>query len=206
MHHAEQYEHILLATSGVECAVVIQDVDELEIVLLARGEIVGVVRRCDLDGSCSEAHVHELRVCDDRHAASNNRMDQELAVECFVPDDNTLLLQVFMSTNKDIMCTEGLSVDRKKHIALELGSADSLRREYSVYVCIRCQVLTSVRDTLGRQGEQQQRYLPAWSQDVWSRLQSPRQSPPPCTPTPRTYRSRSSSPIRAQTASQASPK
>jgi hypothetical protein len=49
----------------VDAAVVVKDAAELEAVALARGEVIGVVGRGDLDRSGPESHVDELGVGDD---------------------------------------------------------------------------------------------------------------------------------------------
>lgn len=42
----------------VECALGVEDVDELQVVALAAVVVVGVVRRRDLDRTRAERHVH----------------------------------------------------------------------------------------------------------------------------------------------------
>ena len=54
-----------LATCCIDVALIGQDVQELQIVPLAGGKIVGVMCRRDLDSSRSERHVYQLCVCDD---------------------------------------------------------------------------------------------------------------------------------------------
>ena len=54
---------------GVDLAIIIQDVDELQVVAFASGKVIGVMRRSDLDSPSAEAHVHQLGVLDDWHLA-----------------------------------------------------------------------------------------------------------------------------------------
>ena len=74
-----------LAAKGIDGAVVLQDVDEVQVVALARSKIVGVVGRRDLHGSCSKAHVHQLGVLDDGHLTPIQGMHHKLAVQVLVP-------------------------------------------------------------------------------------------------------------------------
>lgn len=76
---------VLVSAGSVEGAVVVEDVDELEIVLLTRDEIVWVVGGSDLDGSGPEVHVDQLGVEDDGHAPPREGMHQKLAVIRLVP-------------------------------------------------------------------------------------------------------------------------
>lgn len=74
-----------LAPMGVDPAIVVQDVDALQVVALASGVVIGIVGRGDLDCSSAEAHVHQLGVLDDGHLATFQRMHHELAMQVLVP-------------------------------------------------------------------------------------------------------------------------
>jgi hypothetical protein len=76
-HHAAE----LLAAVVVDAAVLGDDGDEGEAVLLAADEVVGVVGRGDLDGAGPEGHVDEVRVGDDGDEAVAEGVDEHLAVE-----------------------------------------------------------------------------------------------------------------------------
>mmetsp|Transcript_61166 Transcript_61166/g.98962 ORF Transcript_61166/g.98962 Transcript_61166/m.98962 type:complete len:611 (-) Transcript_61166:740-2572(-) len=72
---------VLFAARCVERAVVVEDVDEFELVLLTRHKIVGVVRGRHLDSARSKVHVDQLRVQDDGHLPARHRVDEHFAVE-----------------------------------------------------------------------------------------------------------------------------
>lgn len=88
----------LLAASRVERAIVVQNVDEFQVVPLARQKIVGVVSRCDLDDASPEIHVHELCVEDDGQAAADDGVDEELAVEALVSERGRLNISFIRSS------------------------------------------------------------------------------------------------------------
>ena len=54
---------------GIDPAIIIQNVDALQIMALAGGEVIGVVSRRDLHRASAKAHVHQLCILDDGHSA-----------------------------------------------------------------------------------------------------------------------------------------
>ena len=77
--------HALVGTSSVvEGAVVVQDVDKLEVVALADFVIVQIVGRRDLDSTGTELHIDGDLVGNDRNATIHEGMDSILAVQMSV--------------------------------------------------------------------------------------------------------------------------
>mmetsp|Transcript_6391 Transcript_6391/g.18099 ORF Transcript_6391/g.18099 Transcript_6391/m.18099 type:complete len:361 (-) Transcript_6391:857-1939(-) len=70
---------------AVDAPDVVQDVDTLELVPLAGGKVVGVVRGSDLHRPGSEAHVHQDRVCNDGNLPAVHGVPHVLAVQVGVP-------------------------------------------------------------------------------------------------------------------------
>ena len=72
--------HAIVLGAGklVHRAVAVHDVDLLKSVTLADEEVVGVVRRGDLDDACAEL-LFNVVVCQDRYLASGERQDDRLA-------------------------------------------------------------------------------------------------------------------------------
>jgi hypothetical protein len=66
-------------------AVVIQDVDEVQLVPLPHHEIIGVMSRCDLHSTSTKGHVHQLCITDDGNLVVMHRVDDMLAMEVLVP-------------------------------------------------------------------------------------------------------------------------
>lgn len=65
---------------GVDPAVVVQDVDALQVVTLASGKVIGIMGRRDFDCSSTKAHVHQLSILDDGHLAPIQGMNHKLAM------------------------------------------------------------------------------------------------------------------------------
>lgn len=74
-----------LAPEGIDGAIVFQDVDEVQIVALASGKVIGVMCRRDFDSTRSKAHVHQLCVLNDRHLPAVQGMHHKLAMQVLVP-------------------------------------------------------------------------------------------------------------------------
>ena len=63
-----------------QCAVGVEDVDSLQIVLLAQHVVIGVVSRSHFQASCTELDVY-VAVLDDRYLATYERYDDLLSLE-----------------------------------------------------------------------------------------------------------------------------
>ena len=74
----------------VDVAVIVQDVDELQVVPLARGEIVGVVGRRDFDRACPERHVYQLRIEDDGQPPPVHGVHHVLTMQVRIPAQTEL--------------------------------------------------------------------------------------------------------------------
>lgn len=70
---------------GVDLAVIIQDVDALQVVALASGIVIGVMCWCDLHSSSTEAHVHQLSILNDGHLAPIQWVYHILSMQVLVP-------------------------------------------------------------------------------------------------------------------------
>ena len=68
----------------VDSAIIVQDIDALQVVALASGKVVRVMGWCDFDCSSTKAHVHQLSVLNDGHLAPVQGMYHELAVQVLV--------------------------------------------------------------------------------------------------------------------------
>ena len=75
-----------LAASCIDVALVGQDVQELQVVPLAGGKVVGVMCGRDLDSSRPKGHVHQLCVCDDGDLSAVQQMDHMLAMQMQIPE------------------------------------------------------------------------------------------------------------------------
>ena len=76
-------EPVVLAGLGLHAAVLVDDLDELEVVVLAEGPVVVVVAGGHLEGARAELAVH-VAVGDDRHLAAADGHDAGLADEVLV--------------------------------------------------------------------------------------------------------------------------
>ena len=63
-----------------DCAVVIEDVNGGEIVFVSKHIVVDIMRRSNLETSCSKVHLHII-IHDDRHCASHHRHNYLLSFE-----------------------------------------------------------------------------------------------------------------------------
>ena len=70
-----------LTSVRVKCTVIVQNVDELEFMADTDFVIIGIVRRCNLHGTCSELHVDGDFVGDNGYAAVDEGVFCELAVQ-----------------------------------------------------------------------------------------------------------------------------
>lgn len=75
---------LVLAGVLIICTIIIHEVDELEVVSLTALEIVGVMCRCDLDGTSTEGHVDGDRVGDDGDSTAVEWVDNEFTVQVSV--------------------------------------------------------------------------------------------------------------------------
>ena len=83
--HLETWLPLELAPVLIDVAVVIQDIDKVQVVPLSHHEVIGVMGRCDLHGTSTKAHVHQLSITDDGDLAVVHRVDHMLAMEVLVP-------------------------------------------------------------------------------------------------------------------------
>ena len=71
----------LLPSVGIECSVVVEDVDERKVVTDSDLVIVPIMCGGDLDGSGAELHIDDYRVGDYRDSAIDERMDGKFSVK-----------------------------------------------------------------------------------------------------------------------------
>ena len=69
-----------LPSMRIDPAIIIQDVDAVQVVALAGGVVIGVMGGRDLHCSSAKAHVHQLSVLNDGYLAPIQGMYHKLAV------------------------------------------------------------------------------------------------------------------------------
>lgn len=85
MRLVDALTHVVLASVLIICSIVVHEVDEFEVVSLTTLEIIRVMRRSDLDSSCTELHIDSDTISDDRDSTSVEWVDDVFAVEVGVP-------------------------------------------------------------------------------------------------------------------------
>ena len=75
----------------IDLAIIIQYVDELQVVALASGKVIGIVGRGDLDSSSTKAHVHQLCVLNDGYLAPVQGVHHKLAMQVLVPATDSMV-------------------------------------------------------------------------------------------------------------------
>ena len=81
--HIEAVHTNVHTSSLAECAVVVEDIDALEIVFFAKHIVVDIVGRSDFEATCTELYIY-IFVLDDRHFATYERHDDAFAFEVSV--------------------------------------------------------------------------------------------------------------------------
>ena len=74
-----------LPAIDIHPAVIIQNVDAVQVVALARGIVIGVMSWSDLHCSSTKAHVYQLGILDDGNLAPVQGMHHKLAVQVLIP-------------------------------------------------------------------------------------------------------------------------
>lgn len=70
-----------LPNIGIECSVVVEDVDERKVMTDSDFVIISIMRRSNLDSSGAEFHVDDDRVRDNWDSAINERVGGEFSME-----------------------------------------------------------------------------------------------------------------------------